>query len=134
LIKDYEKKTKETKSDIKSIEWGNRQLKKPKTSTALVIKSVPKIKKTLDTGKVSRSRSKSKSKEVKTSNMSNMNMNKKAVKNLKTKKFGKSPNKYKNVTTDKSHDNKRNISSNSNFLEDDYLQDIENHKKDSRIR
>jgi hypothetical protein len=77
------------------------------------------------------SKSRSKSKEIKSSKISN---NKNKVKNIKQKNPTKSPNKYKNIATDKSYESKKNISNHSNYLDEDYLNEMESHKKDSYYR
>ena len=130
IIKEYEQKIKELRTDVKTIDKANKGIKMTKVPSS-IISSVPKIKKTSDYKVRVGSKSRSKSKEVKITT----NINKKVVKNIniKPKKYNKSPNKYKNIPTDKSYDTKKNMTI-SNNLEDDYLNEIDNLKKENNIK
>ena len=107
LIREYEKKLRDYKTaENKTIDKLNKGIKLTKVSSSN-IKSVPKIKKILEEKGDKVSRSRSKSKEVKNTS----NLNRKVVKNLniKPKKYNKSPNKYKNIPTEKSFETKKNL-------------------------
>ena len=123
IIKEYEQKIKELRTDVKTIDKANKGIKMTKVPSS-IISSVPKIKKTSDYKVRVGSKSRSKSKEVKITS----NINKKVVKNINIK-----PKKYNNIPTDKSYDTKKNMTI-SNNLEDDYLNEIENLKKENNIK
>lgn len=136
MIKELEKRQKETlKSEVKTIDRvhkANSNMKHPSISTGNIGKSVPKMKKEFNLKKPSnsRSKSKSKSKDIKSSKIVVTHSKGKGTKSKANSKQIVYSSKG-NMPTDKSYESKVHNINNSNYLDDEYINDIEGHKKES---